>query len=85
MSEPNDRDCAVAADILSQCAKGLVDAEKAYHIIAAYREEIEAKKTVPMAMLVAIGENAYRRTEGGSPWLADFKSLAASFGYEVTE
>lgn len=72
MSEPNARDLEIIIDINS---RPRVDS---IQILAAYREEIEAKKTVPMAMLWDIFS-----TNGGSREI--FCDIAARYGYEVTE
>lgn len=90
MSDPKARDREIGkdiADLLEMACEGqypgfhVTSHYGIDHIIAAYREEIEAKKTVPIAMLREI---ANWEREDWTESLA-IESIIARYGYEVTE
>jgi hypothetical protein len=87
MSEPNERDreifkeatlASLTPDPNWTGDRAIDDVRNGAAVIATYREEIEAKKTVPMAMLVPL-------TNGNIWTREDIIEYVSTFGYEVAE
>lgn len=81
MSEPNKRDQKIKEEIdlafYRRETYGEMSHSEVLDIIASYREEIEAKKTVPMAMLIDCWH--------AKTCLDEIPEIVRRYGYEVTE